>query len=57
MDRLLCATSATEKRKSPCARFKAVQDGKQSQSSPHDILAFQHYETFKKRFRIPINVE
>src|SRR5277367_2743715 len=41
------------------AAFKAVQDGKQvAVLTPTTILAFQHFETFKRRFsQFPINVE
>jgi transcription-repair coupling factor (superfamily II helicase) len=41
------------------AAFKAVQDGRQvAILTPTTVLAFQHFETFKSRFRqFPINVE
>ena len=41
------------------AAFKAVQDGRQvAVLTPTTILAFQHFETFKSRFRqFPINIE
>jgi transcription-repair coupling factor (superfamily II helicase) len=41
------------------AAFKAVQDGRQvAVLTPTTILAFQHFETFKNRFRqFPINIE
>ncbi|MGB9030390.1 MAG: transcription-repair coupling factor [Acidobacteriaceae bacterium] len=41
------------------AAFKAVQDGRQvAVLTPTTILAFQHFETFKIRFRqFPINIE
>jgi transcription-repair coupling factor (superfamily II helicase) len=41
------------------AAFKAVQDGKQvAVLTPTTVLSFQHFETFKSRFRqFPINVE
>lgn len=41
------------------AAFKAVQDGKQvAVLTPTTVLAFQHFETFKKRFsQFPITVE
>ena len=41
------------------AAFKAVQDGRQvAVLTPTTVLSFQHYETFKRRFKqFPINVE
>ncbi len=41
------------------AAFKAVQDGRQvAVLTPTTVLSFQHFETFKSRFRqFPINVE
>src|ERR1700761_583660 len=41
------------------AAFKAVQDGRQvAVLTPTTVLSFQHFETFKKRFKMfPINVE
>ncbi|MGC2300884.1 MAG: transcription-repair coupling factor [Acidobacteriaceae bacterium] len=41
------------------AAFKAVQDGRQvAVLTPTTILSFQHFETFKSRFRqFPINIE
>lgn len=41
------------------AAFKAVQDGKQvAVLTPTTVLAFQHFETFKSRFKqFPINIE
>jgi transcription-repair coupling factor (superfamily II helicase) len=60
MDRLLCGDVGYGKTEVAMrAAFKAVQDGKQvAVLTPTTILAFQHYETFKKRFsQFPINVE
>src|SRR5262249_1061288 len=41
------------------AAFKAVQDSRQvAVLTPTTVLAFQHYETFKRRFAaFPINIE
>ncbi|HEV2274168.1 MAG TPA: transcription-repair coupling factor [Acidobacteriaceae bacterium] len=41
------------------AAFKAVQDGKQvAVLTPTTVLSFQHFETFKSRFKqFPINIE
>ena len=41
------------------AAFKAVQDGKQAAVlTPTTVLSFQHFETFKSRFKqFPINIE
>ena len=41
------------------AAFKAVQDGRQvAVLTPTTVLSFQHFETFKSRFKqFPINVE
>ncbi len=41
------------------AAFKAVQDGRQvAVLTPTTILSFQHFETFKNRFRqFPIAIE
>ncbi|HTV16915.1 MAG TPA: TRCF domain-containing protein, partial [Acidobacteriaceae bacterium] len=41
------------------AAFKAVQDGRQvAVLTPTTVLSFQHFETFKNRFRqFPINIE
>jgi transcription-repair coupling factor (superfamily II helicase) len=41
------------------AAFKAVQDGRQvAVLTPTTVLSFQHYETFKNRFKqFPINIE
>src|ERR1700678_987353 len=60
MDRLLCGDVGYGKTEVAMrAAFKAVQDGKQvAVLTPTTILAFQHYETFKKRFsQFPINIE
>ena len=60
MDRLLCGDVGYGKTEVAMrAAFKAVQDGKQvAVLTPTTILAFQHYETFKKRFsQFPIAVE
>ena len=60
MDRLLCGDVGYGKTEVAMrAAFKAVQDGKQvAVLTPTTILAFQHYETFKKRFaQFPINVD
>jgi transcription-repair coupling factor (superfamily II helicase) len=60
MDRLLCGDVGYGKTEVAMrAAFKAVQDGKQvAVLTPTTILAFQHYETFKRRFaQFPINVE
>jgi transcription-repair coupling factor (superfamily II helicase) len=41
------------------AAFKAVQDGRQvAVLTPTTVLSFQHFETFKSRFKLfPINIE
>jgi transcription-repair coupling factor (superfamily II helicase) len=60
MDRLLCGDVGYGKTEVAMrAAFKAVQDGKQvAVLTPTTVLAFQHFETFKKRFaQFPINVE
>ncbi len=60
MDRLLCGDVGYGKTEVAMrAAFKAVQDGKQvAVLTPTTILAFQHFETFKRRFsQFPINVE
>ncbi len=60
MDRLLCGDVGYGKTEVAMrAAFKAVQDGKQvAVLTPTTVLSFQHYETFKKRFRqFPINIE
>ena len=52
MDRLLCGDVGYGKTEVAMrAAFKAVQDGKQvAVLTPTTILAFQHFETFKKAF-------
>jgi transcription-repair coupling factor (superfamily II helicase) len=60
MDRLLCGDVGYGKTEVAMrAAFKAVQDGRQvAVLTPTTVLSFQHYETFKKRFRqFPINIE
>jgi len=60
MDRLLCGDVGYGKTEVAMrAAFKAVQDGKQvAVLTPTTVLAFQHFETFKKRFsQFPINIE
>ena len=60
MDRLLCGDVGYGKTEVAMrAAFKAVQDGKQvAVLAPTTVLAFQHYETFKRRFvNFPVNVE
>ncbi len=60
MDRLLCGDVGYGKTEVAMrAAFKAVQDGKQvAVLTPTTVLAFQHYESFKKRFRqFPIHIE
>ncbi len=60
MDRLLCGDVGYGKTEVAMrAAFKAVQDGKQvAVLTPTTVLAFQHFESFKKRFRqFPITVE
>jgi len=60
MDRLLCGDVGYGKTEVAMrAAFKAVQDGKQvAILTPTTVLAFQHFETFKKRFsQFPINIE
>ena len=60
MDRLLCGDVGYGKTEVAMrAAFKAVQDGKQvAVLTPTTILAFQHFETFKRRFaQFPINIE
>ena len=53
MDRLLCGDVGYGKTEVAMrAAFKAVQDGKQvAVLTPTTILSFQHFETFKSRFR------
>ena len=60
MDRLLCGDVGYGKTEVAMrAAFKAVQEGKQvAVLTPTTILAFQHFETFKKRFsQFPITIE
>ena len=60
MDRLLCGDVGYGKTEVAMrAAFKSVQDGRQvAVLTPTTILSFQHFETFKSRFRqFPINVE
>jgi transcription-repair coupling factor (superfamily II helicase) len=60
MDRLLCGDVGYGKTEVGMrAAFKAVQDGKQvAVLTPTTVLSFQHFETFKNRFRqFPITVE
>jgi transcription-repair coupling factor (superfamily II helicase) len=60
MDRLLCGDVGYGKTEVAMrAAFKAVQDGKQvAVLTPTTVLSFQHFETFKKRFKqFPIMIE
>ena len=60
MDRLLCGDVGYGKTEVAMrAAFKAVQDGKQvAVLTPTTVLAFQHFESFKRRFaNFPITVE
>jgi transcription-repair coupling factor (superfamily II helicase) len=60
MDRLVCGDVGFGKTEVVMrAAFKALGDGKQvSVLAPTTVLAFQHYETFKKRFQsFPVRVE
>jgi transcription-repair coupling factor (superfamily II helicase) len=60
MDRLLCGDVGYGKTEVAMrAAFKAVQDGKQvAVLTPTTVLSFQHFETFKKRFKqFPIHIE
>jgi transcription-repair coupling factor (superfamily II helicase) len=60
MDRLLCGDVGYGKTEVAMrAAFKVVQDGRQvAVLTPTTVLSFQHFETFKNRFRqFPINVE
>jgi transcription-repair coupling factor (superfamily II helicase) len=60
MDRLLCGDVGYGKTEVAMrAAFKAVQDNRQAAVlAPTTVLAFQHYETFKRRFAaFPINIE
>jgi transcription-repair coupling factor (superfamily II helicase) len=60
MDRLLCGDVGYGKTEVAMrAAFKAVSDNKQvAVLAPTTVLAFQHYETFKRRFAaFPISIE
>jgi transcription-repair coupling factor (superfamily II helicase) len=60
MDRLLCGDVGYGKTEVAMrAAFKAVQDGRQvAVLTPTTVLSFQHFETFKKRFKqFPIEIE
>jgi len=60
MDRLLCGDVGYGKTEVAMrAAFKAVQDNRQvAVLAPTTVLAFQHYETFKRRFAaFPITIE
>jgi transcription-repair coupling factor (superfamily II helicase) len=60
MDRLLCGDVGFGKTEVVMrAAFKALGDGKQvSILAPTTVLAFQHYETFRRRFQpFPVRVE
>ena len=60
MDRLLCGDVGYGKTEVAMrAAFKAVQDGKQvAVLTPTTVLSFQHFETFKRRFKMfPIHIE
>ncbi|MBV8438403.1 MAG: transcription-repair coupling factor [Silvibacterium sp.] len=60
MDRLLCGDVGYGKTEVAMrAAFKAVQDGKQAAVlTPTTVLSFQHFETFKARFKqFPISIE
>jgi transcription-repair coupling factor (superfamily II helicase) len=60
MDRLLCGDVGFGKTEVAMrAAFKAMGDGKQvAVLAPTTVLAFQHYETFKRRFAsFPVRVE
>jgi transcription-repair coupling factor (superfamily II helicase) len=60
MDRLICGDVGYGKTEiSLRAAFKGVMDGKQvAMLAPTTVLAFQHYRTFKERFRsFPVEVE
>src|SRR3954467_7749491 len=60
MDRLLCGDVGYGKTEVAMrAAFKAVSDGKQvAVLAPTTVLAFQHFETFKERFKqFPITIE
>jgi transcription-repair coupling factor (superfamily II helicase) len=60
MDRLLCGDVGYGKTEVAMrAAFKAVTDSKQvAVLAPTTVLAFQHYETFRRRFAaFPVNIE
>jgi transcription-repair coupling factor (superfamily II helicase) len=60
MDRLLCGDVGFGKTEVAMrAAFKALGDGRQvAVLAPTTILAFQHYETFKRRFQsFPVRIE
>ena len=60
MDRLLCGDVGYGKTEVAMrAAFKALGDGKQvAVLAPTTVLAFQHYETFKRRFAsFPVRIE
>ena len=60
MDRLLCGDVGFGKTEVAMrAAFKALGDGKQvAVLAPTTVLAFQHFETFKRRFQpFPVRVE
>ena len=60
MDRLLCGDVGFGKTEVAMrAAFKALGDGKQvALLAPTTVLAFQHFETFKRRFApFPVNLE
>ncbi len=60
MDRLLCGDVGFGKTEVAMrAAFKALGDGKQvAVLAPTTVLAFQHYETFKRRFSaFPVRIE
>ncbi len=60
MDRLLCGDVGYGKTEVAMrAAFKALGDGKQvALLAPTTVLAFQHYETFRRRFQpFPIKIE
>jgi transcription-repair coupling factor (superfamily II helicase) len=60
MDRLLCGDVGYGKTEVAMrAAFKAVSDGKQvAVLAPTTVLAFQHFETFKDRFKqFPLTIE
>src|SRR6202042_3197908 len=60
MDRLLCGDVGFGKTEVAMrAAFKALGDGKQiAVLAPTTVLAFQHYETFRRRFSsFPVRIE